>query len=62
MANKKIIAKIEITGIEDWDDFKDSENVQKTEQELRELEIEIADSLIGLLNKKDFSVKCNLIF
>ena len=62
MANKKIIAKIEITGIENWDDFKDSENVEKTEQELRELEIEIADSLIGLLNKKDFSVKCNLIF
>lgn len=60
---KKVIATIEISGVENWNEFENLSDIESIRKELKDLEYEIQDELSNILGgRENISVKCNLIF
>lgn len=60
---KKVIATIEISGVENWNEFENLSDIESIRKELKDLESEIQDELSNILGgRENISVKCNLIF
>lgn len=59
---KKVIATIEISGVENWNEFENLSDTESITKELKDLESEIQDELSNILGgRENISVKCNLI-